>query len=84
MRLSLRRLGALTSSLDNIGIMLTLIKLRPLVVIFKQATGSKAATIALTMIILTVVVFSAIEVLTSSSRLTAAFASHGGLPFGKT
>jgi hypothetical protein len=54
------------------------------VVIFNQATESKGATIALTMIILTVIVFSAIEVLTSASRLTAAFAGHRGLPYGKT
>ncbi|KAF4947685.1 hypothetical protein FSARC_13901, partial [Fusarium sarcochroum] len=53
----------------------------PLIVVFKQATGSRAATIALTAIVLTIIFCSAVEVVTSSSRMTAAFARQGGIPF---
>jgi choline transport protein len=53
----------------------------PIVEIFNQATQSKGAAAGMTAIIIVILTCSSTEVVTSSSRLTAAFARQGGLPF---
>ncbi|PWY73880.1 GABA permease gaba [Aspergillus sclerotioniger CBS 115572] len=54
----------------------------PIVSIFYQASGSKGGAVGLAIVILIIIWFSASEVVTTSARLTAAFARHHGLPFG--
>ncbi|EXJ86912.1 hypothetical protein A1O3_03866 [Capronia epimyces CBS 606.96] len=53
----------------------------PIITIFYQASGSKGGAVGFSIVIIFIIWFSAAEVVTSSARLTAAFARHGGLPF---
>ncbi|CAD6589621.1 MAG: hypothetical protein ASARMPRED_004145 [Alectoria sarmentosa] len=52
----------------------------PLLAIFYQATGSKAGSICLLMFPLVCLLFATISIMTTSSRMTYAFARDGGLP----
>ncbi|KIW73733.1 hypothetical protein PV04_01827 [Phialophora macrospora] len=60
---------------------LTTAAIGPIIAIFKQATSSNAGTAVMAAVIITILACSSTEVVTSSSRLTAAFARQGGLPF---
>jgi choline transport protein len=53
----------------------------PVIDIFYAATGSKAATTAMTMIIITLLIASGISILATASRQVFAFAQDDGLPF---
>lgn len=55
----------------------------PLGQIFYHATGSRAGTVCLTIFPLVCLVFAATSILTTSSRMTYAFARDGGIPFSK-
>lgn len=55
----------------------------PLGAIFFNATGNRAGTVCLTIFPLICLVFAAISIMTTSSRMTYAFARDGGLPFSK-
>ena len=55
----------------------------PIIQIFFQATGSKAATTVMMCAITSALVFAAFGSLASASRLTWAFARDRGLPFSK-
>ncbi|KAL1584719.1 hypothetical protein WHR41_06852 [Cladosporium halotolerans] len=55
----------------------------PLGAIFYTATGNRAGTVCLTIFPLICLVFAAISIMTTSSRMTYAFARDGGLPFSK-
>jgi len=57
---------------------------RPFVVILEQATKSKGAAAGMTCVLIITIYCSIAEVMTSSSRLTAAFARQGGVPFSST
>ncbi|MCJ1227678.1 hypothetical protein MMC12_004334 [Toensbergia leucococca] len=52
----------------------------PLLQIFYNATGSKAGSICLLMFPLICLLFATISIMTTSSRMTYAFARDGGLP----
>lgn len=52
----------------------------PLLAIFYKATGSKAGSICLLMFPLICLLFATISIMTTSSRMTFAFARDGGLP----
>ncbi|PWI70286.1 gaba permease [Purpureocillium lilacinum] len=56
----------------------------PFVVILEQATKSKGAAAGMTCVLIIIIYCSIAEVVTSSSRLTAAFARQGGVPFSST
>jgi len=55
----------------------------PLNLILYNATGSKAGTVCLLMFPLVCLLFAAIAIMTTSSRMTYAFARDGGLPFSR-
>lgn len=55
----------------------------PIGQIILTATGSKAGTVCLLMFPLVCLLFAAISIMTTSSRMTYAFARDGGLPFSK-
>ena len=55
----------------------------PLDFILYNATGSKAGTVCLLMFPLVCLLFAAIAIMTTSSRMTYAFARDGGLPFSR-
>lgn len=55
----------------------------PLLQIFFDATNSNAGSICLLMFPLICLLFAAIGIMTTSSRMTYAFARDGGLPFSK-
>ena len=52
----------------------------PLLAIFYKATGSKAGSICLLLFPLVCLLFATISIMTTSSRMTYAFARDGGLP----
>ena len=56
----------------------------PIIQILYGATGSKGATTALIALMTLVILFTALGILASASRLTWAFARDNGLPFPKT
>ncbi|CZR69002.1 related to HNM1-Choline permease [Phialocephala subalpina] len=55
----------------------------PLLQIFYNATGSKAGAICLLIFPLVCLLFATISIMTTSSRMTYAFARDGGLPFSR-
>lgn len=55
----------------------------PIGQIFYTATGSKAGTVCLLIFPLFCLLFAGISIMTTSSRMTYAFARDGGLPFSK-
>ena len=55
----------------------------PLGYIFYNATGSKAGTVCLLIFPLVCLLFAGISIMTTSSRMTYAFARDGGLPFSR-
>ena len=55
----------------------------PVGYIIYHATGSKAGTVCLLMFPLVCLLFAGISIMTTSSRMTYAFARDGGLPFSK-
>ncbi|KAK0509940.1 hypothetical protein JMJ35_007334 [Cladonia borealis] len=55
----------------------------PLLAIFYNATGSKAGSICLLIFPLVCLLFATITIMTTSSRMTYAFARDGGLPASK-
>lgn len=55
----------------------------PIGYIFFHATGSKAGTVCLLIFPLVCLMFAGISIMTTSSRMTYAFARDGGLPFSK-
>jgi choline transport protein len=55
----------------------------PLLEIFYQSTNSPAGSICLMMFPLVCLLFAGIGIMTTSSRMTYAFARDGGLPFSK-
>lgn len=55
----------------------------PLLEIFYQATGSRAGATCLLMFPIICVLFAEIGIMSTSSRMTYAFARDGGLPFSK-
>ncbi|KAK0826559.1 hypothetical protein LTR03_017165 [Friedmanniomyces endolithicus] len=55
----------------------------PLGYILYHATGSKAGTVCLLLFPLVCLLFAAISIMTTSSRMTYAFARDGGLPFSR-
>ena len=55
----------------------------PVGYILYHATGSKAGTVCLLMFPLVCLLFAGISIMTTSSRMTYAFARDGGLPFSR-
>ena len=55
----------------------------PVLQIFYDATGNKAGSICLLMFPLICLLFATISIMTTSSRMTYAFARDGGLPFSR-
>ena len=55
----------------------------PIGYILYNATGSKAGTVCLLIFPLACLMFAGISIMTTSSRMTYAFARDGGLPFSK-
>ena len=55
----------------------------PVLQIFYDATGSKAGSICLLMFPLICLLFATTSIMTTSSRMTYAFARDGGLPFSR-
>lgn len=55
----------------------------PLLQIFYSATGSKAGAICLLVFPLVCLLFATTSIMTTSSRMTYAFARDGGLPFSR-
>jgi amino acid permease (GABA permease) len=55
----------------------------PVGYIIYHATGSKAGTVCLLLFPLVCLLFAGISIMTTSSRMTYAFARDGGLPFSK-
>lgn len=55
----------------------------PVLQIFYDATGNKAGSICLLIFPLICLLFAATSIMTTSSRMTYAFARDGGLPFSK-
>ncbi|KAK5116433.1 hypothetical protein LTR62_007980 [Meristemomyces frigidus] len=55
----------------------------PLGYILYHATGSRAGTVCLLIFPLVCLLFAAISIMTTSSRMTYAFARDGGLPFSR-
>ncbi|KAF2094128.1 amino acid permease [Rhizodiscina lignyota] len=55
----------------------------PVLQIFYDATGNKAGSICLLMFPLVCLLFATTSIMTTSSRMTYAFARDGGLPFSK-
>ncbi|KAH8731569.1 amino acid/polyamine transporter I [Phaeosphaeriaceae sp. PMI808] len=53
----------------------------PLIYIINNATGSRAGAVCLLMFPLICILFAEIAIMTTSSRMTYAFARDGGLPF---
>ena len=72
--------------LFGIGDVMTVMQTKtkyPIIEILYNATKSKGATTALMVLLICVVLFVALGVLASASRLTWAFARDNGLPFPK-
>lgn len=57
--------------------------LGPLVQIYYDATGNKAGSVCLLMFSLVCMLFATTGIMTTSSRMTYAFARDGGLPFSR-
>ncbi|KAF2726091.1 amino acid permease [Polychaeton citri CBS 116435] len=55
----------------------------PVLQIFYHATGSKAGSVVLLMFPLVCLLFATTSIMTTSSRMTYAFARDGGLPFSR-
>ena len=55
----------------------------PIAAIIYNATGSKAGTVCLLIFPLACLLFAGIAIMTTSSRMTYAFARDGGLPFSR-
>jgi choline transport protein len=70
-------------TIGNVDEALATPTLQPYVAVLQNATRSRGATITLTVVVAIMMVFCAVNQVTTSSRQLFAFARDGGLPFSK-